>query len=224
MRIIMAAAAVFCSTALSGCVTNSDVVRFNAQSPSQEALIRDGESVIISRSKNSIVTVRPAMRQVSERPIFIVTIQNTSKKPLNFFVSKIQAAQIIDGEERDLKVYSYEELAQEERNAQVGRAILVGVAAGANSYSAGNRYWRQQNANMQNAEMAAGVAHVGARNLAALEAMVIKDDSVLPAETYGGRLVIQGPATGEAPLKAYTLTIPLGADTHRIQVSQGPVT
>jgi hypothetical protein len=219
---IAAVAAVLCSTALSGCVTNGDVVRFNAQSPSQEAMIRDGESVIVSRSKNSVVTVRPATRQVSGRPIFIVTVQNISKKPLNFLVSNVHAAQAIDGNEQDLKIYSYEELAQEERNAQVGRAILVGVVAGANSYSAGNRYWRQQNANAQNAEMAAGVAEAGARNLADLEAMAIKDNTVLPTETYGGRLVIQGPSTGEASMKAYTLTIPLGPDTHRIQISQGP--
>ncbi len=223
MRIAVAAAVV-CSTVLSGCVTNSDVVRFNAQSPSQETMIRDGESVIVSRSKNSIVTVRPATRQVSDRPIFIVTVQNTSKKPINSLVSNVHAEQAIDGDKRDLKIYSYEELAQEERSAQVGRAIMVGVVAGANSSSAGNRYWRQQNANAQNAEMAAGVAEAGARNLAALEALAIKDNTVLPAETYGGRLVIQGPSSDEARMKAYTLTIPLGPDRHRIQISQGPVT
>ena len=207
---------------LSGCVTAStDVVHF-VPTPQQQALMRDGQSVIVSRAKNSIVTIRPATRAVQNgRPIFIVNIQNVSRQPLEVRLANVSAEQMVAGNTRELKVFSYDELVQEEQQAHTGRVVVAALAAGMNSYSAGNHYWRQVNASNQNAELAATVAATHERNLAALEQLAIKDDTILPGETYGGRLVIQGPESDTA-LKTYNLSIAVGPDVHRIQVSQGP--
>jgi hypothetical protein len=211
---------------LQGCVTGStDVVKFTPRSPQQQAMVRDGASVITSRGRLSVVTLRPATRLVENgRPVFIVNIQNQSKATLTFRTSQVSARQSLGGAARDLKVFSYEELVQEEKNAQVGRAIGVALVAGANSYSAGRSYWRQARADDQNAELTANVAAAGARNLEALEALAIKDNTLLPGETYGGRLVIQGPETGDMPSRSYTLVLPVGADVHEFTISQGPAT
>jgi hypothetical protein len=208
---------------LQGCVTTSnDVVRFTAASPQQQALIRDGASVITSRGKSSVVTLRPATRAVMNgRPVFIVQIQNLSKQPITFRVADVSARQEHGSEARDLKVFSYEELVQEEKNAQVGRAIGVALVSGANSYSAGRGYWRQARANDENAALAANVAAQGAQNLQALEALAIKDNTLLPGETYGGRLAIQGPEADNTPARSYTLVLPVGSDVHEFHISQG---
>src|SRR5690348_8561044 len=160
MRYLGAVIAFLC---LSGCVTGStEIVRFVPQAPQQQAMLRDGQSVIVSRSRDSLVTLRPATRNVvNGRPTFVVNIQNLSKKPLDFRVGNVVAQQIIGPETRELKVFSYEDLVQEERSAQVGRAVGVALLAGMNSYTAGNHYWRQARASDQNAELAANVAAAG---------------------------------------------------------------
>ncbi len=127
MRICVAAAA------LSGCVT-TETVQFRPK-PDQQALMRDGQSALVSRRKNSIVLIRPAAREfrTGGRPVFVVGINNLSKGPLEFRVGDIQATQSINGEMAELKVITYEDLKQEERNRQIASALL---AAGANAAAA----------------------------------------------------------------------------------------
>jgi hypothetical protein len=220
---IQGAAALLALAGLAGCVTASnDVVRFLPRSPQQQAMIRDGASVITSRGRLSVVTLRPATRQVTNgRPVFMVEIQNLSKQPLTFHVADVSARQSMGAEAHDLKVFSYDELVQEEKNAQIGRAIGVALVAGANSYSAGRSYWRQADASDRNADLATRVAVQGAANLQALETLAIKDNTLLPGETYGGRLAIQGP-DGDTPSRSYTLLLPIGSDVHEFNISQGP--
>lgn len=208
---------------LSGCVTTSnEIVRFTPSSPQQQALLRDGQSVITSRGRNSVVTLRPATRQVQDgRPVFIVEMQNLSKTPLTFRVADVIVKQTLDGETRNLKVFSYDELVQDEKNAQVGRAIGVALVGGLNSASAGRGYWRQARADDQNEQLAANVSAAGARNLAALDTMAIKDNTLLPGESYGGRLVLQGPEASDAPSRSYTLDVPVGPDVHQFKIAQG---
>src|SRR5215510_4886298 len=101
---------------LSGYVT-TETVHFRPRSD-QQALVRDGQSALVSRRKNSIVLIRPAAREfrIGGRPVFVVGMNNLSKGPLDFRVGDIQATQSINGEVAQLKVITYEELAQEERN------------------------------------------------------------------------------------------------------------
>ena len=133
MRIVFALAlAAMCG----GCVTNESV-RFQAKAQ-QEALIRDGNPALVSRKKNSLVLIRPASRQFASgaRPIYVVGIYNLSPGPVEFRVADIGAAQVVNGQSAALRVITYEQLVTEERNRQIMSAVLVGVAAGANAYSA----------------------------------------------------------------------------------------
>ena len=218
MRVVaMALLAATCT----GCVT-TETVQFRPKGP-QEAIMRDGQAALISKGRHSVVTVRPAGRQVAAngRPVFILGIQNMSRAPLDFRTGLVMATQIAaDDSAVALKIYSYEELAAEERSAQVGRAILVGVAGGLNSASAPRGYWAQQHAAYQNAQLASQVAAQGAQNQAALEAMVIKDHTLMPGEMYGGQLHLQPPAT-EGTAKRYVIAMMVGPDRHEIEVVQG---
>jgi hypothetical protein len=231
-----------------GCAS-PETVRFVAK-PQQEALVRDGQAALVSRGKNSLVLVRPAVRQFNAgaRPVFVVGIYNMTRAPLEFRVANVQAAQLIEQQYVGLGVIPYEELVREERNRQIASAILVGAAAVGNAYSAsqagyyrtnstvttprGNTYQvnttgysptaaaiAQSNAAVQNEAMISSTIENGQRNLAALEAGVMKDNTLLPGEWYGGQLHLQPPANSGAA-KSYSIALNVGGDSHQIEIVQ----
>lgn len=210
-----------CAFSLSACVT-TETVRFTPQGSNQQLVLRDGHQHIVSRTKGSVVGIRPAARQIqaNARPVYILNIQNTSRQPMNFFVSNVSVEQIVGNNRVPLPVLSHGELENEERNRQTARMMLAAVAAGANSASVANRgYWAQAHANARNEDMMTNVAVTGQQNLAALEALVIKDHTVMPGEQYGGQLHIAPPET-QSGAKNYVITIVVGNETHQFRVTQ----
>ena len=128
-------------------------------------------------------------------------------------------------------------------NRQVARAVLAGVAGAANVYSAsqaghgsyttpsgrtGTFYSptaaviAQNNAAVQNEAMFAATIETGQRNMAALEQTVIKDNTLMPGEWYGGQLHIAPPTDQPGGQKSYTIVITVGQDRHVVDVNQGP--
>jgi hypothetical protein len=162
-------------------------------------------------------------------------------------VGDIQATQSINGEVAQLKVITYEELAQEERNRQIASAILVGLAAGANAAAASQAgYYHststvvgprgvatvnttgysptaaaiaQSNAAVQNEAMISATIEQGQANLANLERSVMKDNTLLPGEWYGGQLHLQ-PLAQSSEAKSYKIILMVGADRHDIEIEQ----
>ena len=196
MRIVVACA--LCAL-VAGCAS-TETVQFRPKAQ-QEAMIRDGQPALVSRRKSSIVMVRPASRQfqAGARPVYVVAITNLSGVPINFLMANVEVTQIVRGQALALKVMTFEELATEERNRQVAAAIMGGLAAGANAYSAsqagrynqtstvttsrGNVYQvhttgysptanaiAQSNAAAQNEAMIGAMIERGQQNMAALEA------------------------------------------------------
>jgi hypothetical protein len=76
----------------------------------------------------------------------------------------------------------------------------------------------QNRAAAQNEAMISSAVETGQRNLANLEHTVIKDDTLLPGEWYGGQLQFE-PPNGSAP-KDHSITVQIGTDTHLINVVQ----
>ena len=245
--LVVAALAVLCA----GCAAN-EVANFQAR-PGQEAIVRDGRPALVSRAPNSLVIVAPASRQfvANGRPVFVVGIYNLSRAPLQFRVADIEATQTINGQVALLKVIPYEELVQEEKNRQVARALLTGVAAAANSYSASQAgYYNststvysprgsylvqttgysptanaiaQDRASAQNEAMISATIQQGQQNLATLERAVIKDDTLMPGEWYGGQLHLQPLAsTTNGAAKSYSISLLVGQDRHMIDIVQAP--
>jgi hypothetical protein len=188
--------------------------------------------------------------QAGRRPSYVVAIYNLTRAPLQFAVANLSVGQIHDGQiDRPLRVYTFEDLQTEERNRQIAAAILVGVAAGANAAAASQAgYYHsnatvyspggvrnvsisgysptaaaiaQSNAAAQNDAMIASVVERGQQNMAMLERNVIKDNTLLPGEWYGG-LVVFDPPEGEGE-KTYQITVQVGSDTHHIEVAQNRV-
>jgi hypothetical protein len=197
--------------ALGGCVSTGETVAFRASNPQQQAMMRDGQPALVSRQKNSLVLVRPASRQVrtNGRPVFVVGINNFGKQPVDFRVSEVEATQHVGTSDYGIQIVTFEMLVQEEKNRQVAAAILTGVAGAANAYSASRAGYgsyttpggrtgtfysptaaaiAQNNAAMQNEAMFAATVETGQRNMAALEQSVIKDNTLMPGEWYGGQL------------------------------------
>ena len=246
MRIaVILAAAAICA----GCA-GSETVRFVAK-PQQQALMRDGQAALVSRGKTSLVLVRPAARQFTsgKRPVFVVGINNMGPTPMDFRVADIQVAQMIGDQVVGLKVITYQELVGEERTRQAVAAVLVGVAAAGNAYSASQAgYYRenstvstprgtyqvqttgysptaaaiaQSNAAAQNDAMVESTIAQGQANLANLERSVIKDNTLLPGEWYGGQLHLEPPASGGSnAAKTYSIALLVGNDRHQIEVVQ----
>jgi hypothetical protein len=78
----------------------------------------------------------------------------------------------------------------------------------------------QNRAAAQNEAMIGSAVEAGQRNLVNLERTVIKDDTLLPGEWYGGTM--QFDATSGSAAKNYNITVQIGADTHQISVLQAP--
>jgi hypothetical protein len=247
---VMRAAVLVALAALcAGCVT-TESVQFQPTAD-QQSIVRDGRPGLVSTRKNSIVIARPAARQlqIGGRPVFVLAIYNRSSKPLNFRVADVSVTQTVNGGEAQLKVITYEELVQEEQTRQTFRAIGAGLAAAGNSISAsqagyyhsnstvyapGGMYQvsttgysptaaaiAQANANATNAELIGATIERGQANMAFLERAVIKDNTLMPGEWYGGQLHIQPLISQGGPIKYYKISVQVGPDRHEIQIAQG---
>jgi hypothetical protein len=231
-----------------GCASH-ETVQFRARA-GQQALVRDGQSALASHQKNSIVLARPAARQfrTGGRPVFVIGIYNKTQRSLDFRVADVRATQTINNETAALKVITYEQLVSEEQTRQTIAAIGVGLAAAGNSMSAAQagRYSSsstvyaprgtyqvettgynptaaaiaQANANAENAAMISATVERGQANLASLERSVIKDNTLLPAEWYGGQLHLQPLISDSAPRKTYSIALLVGSDRHEIEIVQ----
>jgi hypothetical protein len=248
IRVILSA---LLTTILAACATY-DVVQFQASNPQQQAMMRDGRPAISSRQANSLVLVSPAGRQMKSgsRPVYVVAIYNLAKAPVDFRVGDVEVIQVVNGQSYQIAVVPYESLVEEERNRQVAAAILTGVAAAGNAYSAsqagrgtfsatsygphgntvntsGNYYdptaaaVAQGNAAAQNEAMIAATLVQGQANLATLEKSVIKDNTLMPGEWYGGQLHLAPPVNSSSnEAKNYTIALRVGSDKHVIDVTQ----
>jgi hypothetical protein len=245
MRVL---AVVFAAVSLAGCAS-SETVAFRPKA-NQEAMIRDGQAAIVSRRSTSIVMVRPASRQFQSgsRPVYVVGIYNLSGKPINFLMGNVSAHQQINAQNVALKVFSYDELVQEERNRQVAAAIFTGLAVAGNAYSASRSGYysstshvhtprggvyqvhttgfsptanaiAQSNAAAQNEAMISATIERGQANLAELEKAILKDNTLFPGEWYGGQLHIQPPERTDGT-KSYSIALLVGPDRHEIEVAQ----
>jgi hypothetical protein len=243
--------AVASTAMLAGCVT-TETVQFRAKAQ-QQSLMRDGQAALISRGRNSIVLIRPAARQFSPngRPVYVVAITNLGQTPLDFRIANIEARQIINGQAFTLNVVPYEQLMSEERNRQIAAAILVGTAAGLNAASAARSGYysssstvygprgtyqvqttgfsptanaiAQSNAAAQNEAMISATVERGQQNMAELERGVMKDNTLLPNEWYGGQLHLQQLANDDsASGRTYTISLLVGSERHEIEIVQSP--
>jgi len=233
----------------SACVT-TEPVQFHPTAE-QQSLVRDGQPAIVSTQKSSIAILRPAARQfqVGGRPVFILAIYNRSSQPQNFRIANVSAIQQLNGTEAPLNVITYKQLVNEEQTRQAFRAIGTGLAAAGNSMSAAQAGYfhsnatvygpggtynvtttgysptaaaiAQSSANAQNAQMINATIEQGRANMTMLERAVIKDDTLLPGEWYGGQLHIQPLISQDGPMKLYSITVRIGADAHQFQISQG---
>src|SRR4051794_10919830 len=117
---------------------SEETIGFRGSNPQQQALMRDGQPALVSRQKSSLVLVRPAARklQARGRPVFVVGINNLGGQPIEFRVDQVEAIQHVGGTDYAMQVITFDKLVEEERNRQIAAAILTGVAAAGNAYSA----------------------------------------------------------------------------------------
>jgi len=209
--------------AMAGCVTtgSGDVTSFRAKNY-QEVVLRDGDPTITSRGRNSIVSLRPASHLVADRPVFIVGIQNISRRKVDFLLSETEAGEVVDGKTKALKVFTYDELVAKEQSAQAGRSLAVGLLTSINTGIAANGDEQAQAAaEAQNAKLAEDAAAAGEKNMTDLNQLTLKDHTLMPGETYAGKLYLEAPGSN-ADQKDYYINIKIGPDRHEFDIVQLP--
>lgn len=243
--LIVLAGALACSACM------QETVRFRA-SPEQQAIMRDGQPALISRKKNSLVMIRSAQRRFTggSRPVFVVAMRNVTKKPIDFSVGNVTVTQTAGADSMSMKVFSYEDLVAEEEDRQMVTGLLVAAASATDlalatqagyrtttttenspsgTYTYSSRTYSPSRAlgayrsAIRRSQSMINAASRGARgNLAALEREVIKDNTLMPGEWYGGTLHVEAPADtgGAAGPKRYAISMTVGPDRHEIGVVQ----
>lgn len=247
MRSVVIVAAAIVAVALGGCAS-MEVAHFEPQTGQQTMVRDGVPVIYSRQKNSlALLRPALRQFRSGNRPVYVLALYNLTNAPLQFVLANVRVAQAEpNGQMRLLRVYTYDELVSEERRRQAMRALAVGLAAAGNSISAasaGNYSGTavvntprgaafvnyqgynpaaaaiaQDRAAAQNDAMIANVVETGQRNLAALEQTVIKDDTLLPGEWYGGQLQFDAPE-GSGP-KTYTITVPINGDTHQFEVVQ----
>jgi hypothetical protein len=78
----------------------------------------------------------------------------------------------------------------------------------------------QNRAAAQNEAMIDNTIEQGQRNMAFLERTVMKDNTLLPGEWYGGRVFLQPPTSVSNGPKSYVIALQVGPDRHEVVVDQ----
>ncbi len=167
---------------------------------------------------------------------------------MEFRVGTVEATQTVNNQVASVQVITFEQLQAEEQQRQVVAAILTGAAAGANAAAASRQgYYNrtstvstprgtyqvqtrgysptanaiaQSNAAVQNEAMISATIERGQQNLAMLEREVIKDNTLMPGEWYGGQLHLEPLASNSSGAKSYRISLMVGSDRHDIDIMQ----
>lgn len=200
---------------LAGCgETAGEVVRFQPNAL-QELVSNPGQPIrVVSRGQQSVVSVQPYRQPFAKRPDFLVTIRNVTGQPLRFAMSGVKIVQIVADKQTTLKVYSRDELIQEDNITSIGTSILAGARAGAADARSEDEDPTNGDAIMQQyRERRQQVLHE-------LYELSLRSYTLAPQETYSGRLVIETPLANSAGLRTYAIIITIGSDQHEILAAQ----
>lgn len=88
------------------------------------------------------------------------------------------------------------------------------------TYDAGRAHAAQQTANAQTAASIANLRATGQRNLAALQNTVLKDNTVMPGEWIGGRVILDSPKQSRNGRANYKIDVEFGGEVHSFNVLQ----
>ncbi len=93
-------------------------------------------------------------------------------------------------------------------------------------YDPGKAYLARAAADAKNQAMFDRTVATGRQKLAQLEGTVIKDNTLLPGEWYGGQLHFKKPSKfeGDSGVKTYSISIRVGSDVHHIKIIQSAST
>jgi hypothetical protein len=206
---------------VTGCASSEQVLL--TASTDQQAIMRNGVPALISNKKN-VVMLRPNSRQMptGSRPAFTIAVFNAGKHPITLQESDIRAEQSLGGRTASIRIFRYDELVKEEQDRQTAQtviAVLGGVSGAIAASNAG--YAKQSMVASRTAADFEAIKAQGEANLDNLQAVILKDHTVMPGEWYGGTVMLQSLNTPESGL-SYAVAVSFGGEEHRFSVSQRP--
>ena len=164
---------------------------------------------------------------------------------MDFRVEQIEVMQLVGESQAPMQVVAYEMLVREEKDKQIGRAILGGLAVAANSYSAaqaGRGYYTTPSGRTGNVLQPLPLQplhkivrrHKTMRSLVRsssadrrtwlnLEQGVMKDNTLFAQQDkFGSQLHLAPPADQGNARKEYSITINVGGERHHDAGVSGP--
>jgi hypothetical protein len=238
--------AALCAVIVSGCF--AEVAKFSPQIGQEAIVRDGVPAMVSRKPYSIVMLRPAKRQfQAGARPSYVLAIFNPTNRPLNFTLVAVGVDQYKDGAPvRSLRVYSYDDLLKEEQTRQFVGALLLVTAAAANSYSASRQGYYNANATVsgpggistihvsgyspvanaiaqdraaaQNDAMISSAIEQGQQNMAVLEQVIIKDNTIMPGEWYGGQLIFDAPQNEGG--KNFKITVQLGPDRHELNVSQ----
>jgi hypothetical protein len=242
------AIAAIAAFALAGCMTSS-VSSFTPMADQQAVTRDGIPSLMSRKTDSIVLVRQAQRQQnANGRRSYVIGILNLSKAPINFAFSGISVTQTFAAaNSAPLRTYSYDDLVKEEKEAEFASAVLIGLAGAASAAAASNAgYYHgnaavsgpygvshvsytgynptaaaiaQTNVAMQNEAMIDNAVEAGKRDMAMLENTIIKDDTIMPGEWYGGTVQFDPPGGSSWP-KTFTISVEVGSELHEVQVTE----
>jgi hypothetical protein len=215
----------------------------------QQVSYDHGTAVVMSKMENGAVRVAPTSTAFEGRLSLGVVAFNDGKTPQNLGVENVK---VFTAAGVPVRVYSYEQLVKQAKNAAMWQAIAVGLAAGANAYSASQPTTVQTNGsiygsggyahyasnttvyNPTNAALANAVndantqrsmSQIGATldaTLAGLGNSVLRTTTIVPGEAFGGNIIADKPRFAKGDEPALRVLVTFAGEEHEFRFAVAP--
>lgn len=219
-------------------------------SGSQEVTYDRGMAVLMSRKEHGAVRVAPSATTFGEeRPSLVVVAFNDSSGGANLGAENVQVFTASGG---SVRVFTYEQLVKEAKNAAAWQAFAVALSGAANAYAAsqpsttytnGSIYGRggytgfgatTTTYNPANAALAnsinqartdRSIAQIGATldaTITDLKDNMLRTTTIAPGEAFGGRVVFAKPKFEKDGARTLRVVVKFNGDEHEFTFAVGP--
>jgi hypothetical protein len=233
--------------ALSGCATSYALKP--EQGVAQNVTFDHGAAVVMSKKDHGAVRVAPTNTSFAGRLSLGVVAFNDGNKGENLGVENVQ---IFTASGTPVRVYSYEELAKQAKNAAMWQAIAVGLSASANAYAAsqpatvnttGSIYGRGGYTNFNSSTTVYNPANAALANsinqantersmaqisgtlestLAGLGESVLRTTTISPGEAFGGNVIADKPKFAKGEDQSLRVVVQFAGEQHEFKFAVAP--
>lgn len=189
----------------------------------QKAVFKDGRQTLISVKQNTVAIAPEAeIVRSGQRGNFVIAVKNGTNHDIVFSTDDVTAHSKTNVQVTVLKVYSYDELATEEKERQRREAVATALQQIGDSLNAPRDRHVRKAARADFEERFARLRAEGEANLSNLSARILKKETIFPGAWHGGIVKIDLPNVSEVP-QQIELAVNVGGEIHEFRFIQEKV-